>query len=212
MSDSGSGEDSSEDNSSSGSARPTQEYTQPESEGGAASESSLVRVTSFRRTDIVTQGQSVTQRQAARAVAVAAADLCADPAPCNRRKGAAKREVQNWFPSTEYGPQYYTRSKWFGVRASRVPSCGLSVPRVQPTAYTFRAQDIVQIGTHIRGETKTSVWTITMQKRQTVGQKKNATNEKLSVSVEDVVELDMAPGEPFVLLDVKGWPEKKEPK
>jgi hypothetical protein len=51
-----------------------------------------------------------------------------------------------------------------------------------------------------------------MQKRQTVGQKKNATNEKLSVSVEDVVELDMAPGEPFVLLDVKGWPEKKEPK
>ena len=75
----------------------------------------------------------------------------------------------------------------------------------------MKAEDIVQLGTQVKGETKTSVWTIQMRKRQ-MGKKQQKEPPTLDVSVEDIIEVAMAPGEPWLVLDIKGWPEKSEPK
>lgn len=79
---------------------------------------------------------------------------------------------------------------------------------MQLTSYDFKASDVVQLGTTVKGETKTSVWELRLQKRRL---KKNV-GDPMPVAVEDLIELAMCPGELWVVLNIKGWPEKAEPK
>lgn len=69
--------------------------------------------------------------------------------------------------------------------------------------------DTVSIGTGVRGETKSSTWRIQLLKRT---KKKNVIKDRLTLCVQDVITVAHTGDEPWVILDIKGWPEKHEPK
>lgn len=87
-------------------------------------------------------------------------------------------------------------------------------PLLQRTSYSVKAEDIVELGVGLRGQTKQSFWSIRMEQRGPPNQKEAAGVKPLEeiVEVGDVVMLAMTADELWLVMDIQGWPNKKEPK